>query len=198
MAGNIQEIFWTIDPKSKKVLYVNEAYEAITGRPCHPLMENPSSHEQVIHPQDRVHVLAKLEEAVQNGRFDERFRIVRPEGDVRWVWVHGFPVRDAKGTITRLVGTALEITAQRHAEEQVAANLAIAKSAWEEEEALRKATLAVTQNLRMGSVMDALLQSLAEVVPYTCARVLVPEGGPALGERVCPAPAQTSWKAHLL
>ncbi len=166
MAGNIQEIFWTIDPKSKKVLYVNEAYEAITGRPCHPLMENPSSHEQVIHPQDRVHVLAKLEEAVQSGRFDERFRIVRPEGEIRWVWVRGFPVRDAEGTITRLVGTALEITAQKHAEE----------------------------------VMDALLQSLAEVVTYTCARVLVPEGGPhwlALGERVCPAPAQTSWKAPL-
>src|SRR6266487_2503342 len=200
MAGNIQEIFWTIDPKSKKVLYVNEAYEAITGRPCHPLMENPSSHEQVIHPQDRVHVLAKLDEAVQSGHFDERFRIVRPEGEIRWVWVRGFPVRDAEGTITRLVGTALESTAQKHAEEQVAANLAMAKSAWTEEEALRKATLAVTQNLRMGNVMDALLQSLAEVVPYTCARVLVPEGGPhwlALGERVCPAPAQTSWKAPL-
>jgi len=42
--------------------------------------------------------------------------------------------------------------------------------------------------------MDALLRSLEELVPYTCARVLVPEGGPhvlALGERTCPeAPKQ--------
>jgi PAS domain S-box-containing protein len=105
------------------------------------------------------------------------------------VWVRGFPVRDAEGKIRRLVGTALEITAQKQAEEQVAANLAIAKAAWAEAEALRKATLSLTQDLRMDFIMDTLLSSLEELVPYTCARVLVPEGGPhmlALGERTCP------------
>jgi len=116
------------------------------------------------------------------------------------VWVRGFPVRDAEGTIIRLVGTALEITAQRQAEEQVATNLAMAKSAWSEEEALRKATLALTQDLQMGKIMDALLRSLAEVVPYTCARVLVPEGGPhwlALGERSSSEPEKRGWKPPL-
>src|SRR4029077_20752988 len=42
---------------------------------------------------------------------------------------------------------------------------------------------------------DALLRSLEELIPYTCARVLVPEGGPhvlALGERLLPEPAKTS------
>jgi PAS domain S-box-containing protein len=139
-------------------------------------------------------VLTKLDEATRNGHFNERFRIVRPQGDIRWVWVRGFPVRDAGGKIRRLVGTALEITAQKEAEEQVAANLALAKSAWAEAEALRKATLSLTEDLRMDFVMDALLRSLEELVPYTCARVLVPEGGPhvlALGERSCPeAPKQ--------
>ena len=195
MAGNIQEIFWMLDARSKKAMYVNQAYEAITGRSCQSLMENPTSYEELIHPSDRVHVLAKLNEGVQSGRFDEKFRIVRPEGDVRWVWVRGFPVRDAEGKIARLVGTALEITAQREAEEQVATNLTIAKSAWAEAEALRKATLALTQDLRMDYVMDTLLRSLAELIPYTCARVLVPEGGPhmlALGEKLLPEPAKAS------
>ena len=113
---------------------------------------------------------------------------------MRWVWVRGFPVRDAEGKIRRLVGTALEITAQKEAEEQVGANLALAKSAWAEAEALRNATLSLTQDLRMDCVMDALLRSLEELVPYTCARVLVPEGGPhvlALGERLCPEPEKS-------
>ena len=200
MAGNIREVFWMIDAKSKKALYVNNAYETITGRSCQSLMENPSSYKEVIHPGDRAHVLAKLEEAARNGFIDERFRIVGAEGDVRWVWVRGFPARDGEGTITRLVGTALEITAQKQAEEQVATNLAMAKSAWAEEEALRKATLSLTQDLHMDNVMGALLRSLAEVVPYTCARVLVPEGGPhwlALGERVSPELPKTSWKPPL-
>jgi PAS domain S-box-containing protein len=194
MARNIQEIFWMIDADTKQALFVNPAYETITGRSCESLRDRPSSYEELIHPEDQVHVLTKLDEATRNGHFNERFRIVRPQGEIRWVWVRGFPVRDAAGKIRRLVGTALEITAQKEAEEQVAANLALAKSAWAEAEALRKATLSLTEDLRMDFVMDALLRSLEELVPYTCARVLVPEGGPhvlALGERSCPeAPKQ--------
>jgi PAS domain S-box-containing protein len=60
---------------------------------------------------------------------------------------------------------------------------------------LRKATLALTQDLHMDFVMDALLRSLEELIPYSCARVLVPEGGPhvlALGERLLPEPSKTS------
>ncbi len=188
MASNIQEVFWMIDAESKKALYVNQAYETITGRSCQSLIENPSSYEEVIHPDDRVHVLGKLAEAARNGQFDERFRIVRPGGEVRWVWVRGFPLRDAGGKIGRLVGTALEITAQKEAEEQGATNLVLARSSSAEAEALRKATLGLTQDLRMDFVLDALLQSLADLVPYTCARVLIAEGGPhvlSLGEKLC-------------
>ena len=200
MARNIQEIFWMIDADTKQALFVNQAYEAITGRSCESLRDSPSSYEELIHPEDRVHVLTKLDEATRTGQFNERFRIVCTQGEVRWVWVRGFPVRDAGGKIRRLVGTALEITAQKEAEEQVAANLAMAKSAWAEAEALRKATLSLTQDLRMDFVMDALLRSLAELVPYTCARVLVPEGGPhwlALGEKLYPEPANKSVRPPL-
>jgi PAS domain S-box-containing protein len=188
MASNIQEVFWMIDAESKKALYVNQAYETITGRSCQSLIENPSSYEEVIHPDDRVHVLGKLTKAARKGQFDERFRIVRPGGEVRWVWVRGFPLRDAGGKIGRLVGTAIEITAQKEAEEQGATNLVLARSSSAEAEALRKATLGLTQDLRMDFVLDALLQSLADLVPYTCARVLIPEGGPhvlSLGEKLC-------------
>jgi PAS domain S-box-containing protein len=195
MADNIQEIFWVIDAQTKKATFVNPAYETITGRSCRSLLENPSSYEEVIHPDDRASVLAKLAQAARTGSFDERFRIVRPDGEIRWVWVRGFPRRDSTGRITRLGGTALDITALKRAEDQVAANLAKANSAWAEAEALRKATLALTQDLHMDCVLDALLHSLAELVPYTCARVLVPEGGPhwlALGEKSSPEPAKRS------
>ena len=200
MAANIQEIFWVIDAQTKKATFVNPAYETITGRSCQSLLENPSSYGEVIHPDDRVPVLAKLNEAARTGSFDERFRIVKPDGEIRWVWVRGFPRRDSNGKITRLGGTALDITALKKAEDQVAANLAKANSSWAEAEALRKATLALTQDLHMDCVLDALLRSLAELVPYTCARVLVPEGGPhwlALGEKSCPEPTKKSPRSPL-
>jgi PAS domain S-box-containing protein len=176
MADNIQEIFWMIDAETKKALFVNEAYKTITGRSCQSLLENPSSYEDVIHPEDRVHVLAKLGEATQTGYLNERFRIVRADGEVRWVTVHGFPVRDGTGRIYRLVGTTQEITALKEAEEKVAKHLAAAESARAESDALCKATLALTADLRMDFVLDTLLQSLLELVPGECARVLLLEG----------------------
>src|SRR5579871_1819496 len=200
MANNIREIFWTIDAKTRRALYINEAYETITGRSRQSLMENPTSYEELIHHDDRAQVLARLEEATHTGRFDERFRIICAQGEVRWVRVHGFPVHDQSGNIVRLVGTAQEITAQKQAEDEVVKNLAKAESARAEADALRKATLSLTQDLRMDFVMDTLLRSFAEIVPYTCARVLVPEGGPhwlALGERFCPEPPEQSYRPPL-
>ena len=57
MAENIQEIFWMMDPTTKKATFVNPAYETITGRSCQSLMDQPSSYETVIHPEDRPLVL---------------------------------------------------------------------------------------------------------------------------------------------
>jgi PAS domain S-box-containing protein len=200
MADNIQEIFWVVDTQTRKATYVSPAYETITGRSCRSLLENPASYKEVIHPDDRGSVLARVDEAARSGSFDGRFRILKPDGAIRWIWVRGFPRRDANGKITRMGGTALDITALQKAEDQVAANLARANSAREEAEALRKATLALTEDLHMDCVLDALLHSLAELVPYTCARVLVPEGGPhwlALGEKSSPEPQKKSPRSPL-
>jgi PAS domain S-box-containing protein len=175
MADNIQEIFWMIDAETRNILYVNPAYEAITGRPREALKLDPLSYEEVIHPDDRVQVLLKLEEATRTGNFEERFRIALPSGEARWVWVRGFPVRDDKGRIRRLVGTTLDITTQKQAEEDVARNLSLAQSAWTEADAMRKATLALTQDLQMDKVLDTLLQSLLELVPYESAQILLLE-----------------------
>jgi len=149
-----------LDTENMKVLYVNQAYETMTGRSCESLEEDPKSYEEVIHPEDRVRVLSRLGESVQTGQFDEEFRITKPDGTTRWVWVRGFPVRDSAGTVRRLVGTAQDISARKSAEEEIARNLDRAESAGAEADAFRKTTLALTQNLSMDYVLDTLLQSL--------------------------------------
>ena len=175
MATNIQEIFWMLDTENMKVLYVNQAYETMTGRSCESLEEDPKSYEEVIHPEDRVRVLSRLGESVQTGQFDEELRITKPDGTTRWVWVRGFPVRDSAGTVRRLVGTAQDISARKSAEEEIARNLDRAESAGAEADAFRKTTLALTQNLSMDYVLDTLLQSLLKLVPCESARILLVE-----------------------
>jgi PAS domain S-box-containing protein len=184
MANHIQEIFWLLDASTKEVLEVNLAYQTITGRSLESLRRNPTSYTDLIHGEDRVRVLAKLEEAAHSGHLDEEFRIVRPDGEVRWVWAHGFPVRDrGDGTFRLLAGTVLDITARKLADAQVAQHLIAAETAREqaeasrnEAEALRKATLALTQNLRMDSVLDTLLCCVRDLIPYDSASVILTEG----------------------
>ena len=175
MAANIQEIFWMLDADTKEIIYVNQAFETITGRSRDALRENPISYQELFHPEDRVRVLTRLEEAVQTGQLDEEFRIIRPDHATRWVSARGFPVRDSTGVVHRLVGTAQDITARKSAEEQMARSLAMAESAGAEADAFRKTTLALTQNLSMDCVLDTLLQSLLGLIPCESARVLLLE-----------------------
>ncbi len=175
MADHIQEIFWMIDARTQKVLYVNRAYETITGRSREALRRDPLSYADLIHPEDRRRVVTKLGEETGAGGFNDQFRIVLPDGDSRWIWVGGFAVRDGRGKIRELVGTARDVTAQKRAEEEIGRSLAMAQGAWAEADALRKATLALTQDLQMDSVLDTLLQSLLELVPYESAQILLVE-----------------------
>jgi PAS domain S-box-containing protein len=179
MANNIQEVFWMMEAQTKHVVYVNPAYEAITGRTVSGLYDNPLSYQEVIYPADRSRVLARLEDAVSTGTFDEEIRIVRSDGIIRWVWVKASAVRDA-GSTRWLVGTAQDITTRKRAELQIAGHVASAEAARAEAEALRKSTLALTQNLAMDVVLDTLLQCLADLVPYHSASVLLAEGGTRL------------------
>jgi PAS domain S-box-containing protein len=175
MADNIQEVFWMVDAGTRHIISVNPAFETITGRSLATLRDNPTSYQELFHPEDRMRILTRLEEAGVTGYIDEEFRIIRPDRAVRWVSVHGFPVRDTAGLVRRLVGTAQDITARKSAEEQMARNLALAESASAEADAFRKITLALTQDLRMDYVLDTLLESLLDLVPCESARILLVE-----------------------
>jgi PAS domain S-box-containing protein len=174
MASNIQEIFWMMDANTQEVTYVNQAYVTLTGHSVESLRIDPSSYRELIHPEDRIRVLSKLRELVSSGTFDEEFRFVRADGAVRWIWVKGFPVR-ADGVTRWLVGTAQDITSRKHAEMRITEHLNAAEAARAEAEALRKSTLALSQNLAMDSVLDTLLQCISKLVPFDVATVLFVE-----------------------
>jgi PAS domain S-box-containing protein len=179
MANNIQELFWMMDASTQEVTYVNQAYATLTGHSLESLRTNPISYRELIYPEDRIRVLSKLQEVISTGAFDEEFRFIRADGAVRWVWAKGFPVR-TDGVTRWLVGTAQDITSRKQAEKQISEHLDDAEAARAEAEALRKSTLALSQNLAMDSVLDTLLQCISELIPFDVATVLFVEDGSSL------------------
>ena len=176
MANNIQEIFWMMDAATQEIIYINSAYAAITGHRIESLHANPSSYSELIHPEDRIRVLSRLQETVSSGCFDEEFRFTRADGVVRWIWAKGFPVPSDRET-QWLVGTAQDITSRKQAEMKISEQLHAVEAARAEAEALRRSTLALSQNLAMDSVLDTLLQCISELVPFDRATVLFVEDG---------------------
>jgi len=179
MANNIQEIFWEMDAVTKDVTYVNPAYATITGHSIQSLRTNPTSYRELIHPEDRIRVLSRLQETGSSGVFDEEFRFTRADGTVRWILVKGASI-PSDGQTQWLVGTAQDITSRKQAEMKISEQLDAVEAARAEAEALRKSTLALSQNLAMDSVLDTLLQCIFELVPFDRATVLFVEDGPEL------------------
>lgn len=123
IAETIEEVVWSADLAIGKTLYISPAYERVWGRTCDSLYEDPKSFIESIHPDDRARVLAGLTEHRNGLPFAQEYRIVRPDGTVRWIWDRGFPVRDpGTGDLTHYVGVALDITDRKQAEEALSAS----------------------------------------------------------------------------
>jgi PAS domain S-box-containing protein len=118
LAENIKEVFWMADPQTTEILYISPAYEQVWGQSCEGLYEQPRSFLDAVHPEDRERVrVAALEKHSRGEATDEEYRVVRPDGSVRWVRDRGFPVTGANGRVYRMVGIAEDITEKKRAEE---------------------------------------------------------------------------------
>ncbi|MDJ0897512.1 MAG: EAL domain-containing protein [Xenococcus sp. MO_188.B8] len=114
IAENIGEVFFMISAETDEILYISPAYEQVWGRSCESLYEDPQSWLFAIHPEDSFKALATLETQFRTGdEFQEEYRIVRPDGSIRWVSVNAFPIRDDSGKVSRFVGIAEDITQRK-------------------------------------------------------------------------------------
>ncbi|MEW6496469.1 MAG: PAS domain S-box protein [Cyanobacteriota bacterium] len=110
MAETIQDVFWISEPQSYRLIYVSPAYEQIWGRTCESLKANFRQWIDAIHPEDRERVQKAFCEQVLEGEYDEEYRIVRPDGTIRWIHDRGFPIREELGEVYRFAGIAEDIT----------------------------------------------------------------------------------------
>ena len=120
LVENIREVFWVRDISSDRFLYISPAYSDVWGRSVSSLYAHPRTFTDAIHPDDRSRVRnAVLHLRDTGSKVSERFRVVRPAGDVRWVWARAFPIRDAAGSLYRVVGLAEDITETRRLEDEL-------------------------------------------------------------------------------
>lgn len=128
----LNDVVWSISPSGDRVLFVNSAWERVFGHSHSEAQNNPGLWLQSIHPEDRALAQNSLAILLAEGQLDLEYRIVRPDGTIRWISDHAILVRDAEGNPLRIDGIGRDITRRKQAEERQAALLQELKTVNEE------------------------------------------------------------------
>lgn len=119
MADAITDVLWMADSGINTIQYVSPAYETVWGRSLSSLYEAPRSFLDAIHDEDRDRVTEALLHGLSGQPFQYEYRIVRPDGDIRWILDRGFPVMNENGQVNGYTGIAQDITERKKAEEEL-------------------------------------------------------------------------------
>ena len=123
--NNITEVFWLTNVAKSEMAYISPAYERIWGRPCEELYREPQSWLSAVHPEDREAVLRRARTEQASGGYDVEYRILRPDGAVRWIRDRAFAVRNPQGEVCRIAGIAEDITERKGTREMLQTQAAI-------------------------------------------------------------------------
>jgi PAS domain S-box-containing protein len=118
IAENINEVFYMTSADRREMIYISPAYESIWGRTCQSLRERPLDWAEAIHPEDRARVQREIFAQQPPAGHNVQYRILRPDGETRWIWDRSVILRDERGQVHRIVGVAEDTTPLRQAQQQ--------------------------------------------------------------------------------
>ena len=104
------DLMWIVDPRKRKLLYMNSAYERIWGRPAAPLYEDLAHWLEGVHPEDRQRVTEAALHPDAAGMYQTEYRVIRPDGRLVWIRGRGFPLFDSNGRMRYMAGFAEDVT----------------------------------------------------------------------------------------
>ena len=114
IAERLNAVLWMFDVRADRTVYVGKVYEHIWGRDREELFSRPGAWLEYVHPEDRPSVRAKRN-LRNNGGYDVEYRIVRPNGEVRWIHDRTILQRSGETQVDTVVGIAEDITLTRKA-----------------------------------------------------------------------------------
>jgi PAS domain S-box-containing protein len=114
----IEDVFWMSTRGVGEMLYISPAYETLWQRSRESLYQSPQSFLDAIHPDDLDTYLAVIDTYHQKGiAYDCGYRIIRDDGEIRWIHERGYPVSHALDAPPLMAGVCTDITTWKQAEE---------------------------------------------------------------------------------
>jgi PAS domain S-box-containing protein len=109
--------YWERDLDADRIRWSDETYRIFGMQPQECVIDF-DRFEKRVHPQDREIVKQTIARALDGGRrYDMEYRVVRPDGEIRFVHSQADIVKDNSGRPRRMFGIAQDVTEQKRAEQ---------------------------------------------------------------------------------
>lgn len=116
--NSLEEVVWSVSAATGELLYLNPAAQKVYDRPIWQFFERPNLWLEVVHPEDRATV-EKAYQTLLEGQKHIEYRILRPDGKVRWLSFRTHIISDKKGIAIRIDGVVDDITQRKQVEQQL-------------------------------------------------------------------------------
>ncbi len=113
---NMKQVVWLLDLNTDQILYVSPAFEIVWGRSCESFYADPLTLIKSVHPEDRVKVMSGSPDENRKS-LSQTYRILRPDGSLRWISAHTFLIGDESPDTSYQVCIAQDITDQNQVDE---------------------------------------------------------------------------------
>jgi len=118
---SVNAVLWAFDWQTQRMVYVSPAYERIFGRSAGLLLSDYNEWRDSIYPDDLDYAERSLSEVLEKGSIEDReYRIIRADGQVRWLSDKCFVSHQAEqGQRLIVVGIAEDITEKKQLEDEL-------------------------------------------------------------------------------
>ncbi|MBV9864615.1 MAG: PAS domain S-box protein [Abitibacteriaceae bacterium] len=114
---NLDEVFFAFDVAATKMLQISPACEKVFGWPQQAFLDRPMLWQEIVHPDDAAKVEAGRLDTFAGKPKVKEYRIIRPDGEIRWVQSKIKPTINSIDQVTLLEGVVFDVTDRVRAEE---------------------------------------------------------------------------------
>lgn len=132
-------------------VYFSNRWKSMLGYGDREIENHIDSWKRLLHPEDRERALATIQDYFEGrtATYELEHRLLHKDGGYRWILARGSTLRDPGGRPTRMVGTHVDLTDRRRAEENLRA---MYRRLEESHEKLKQAQLTLIQAAKLESV----------------------------------------------
>jgi diguanylate cyclase (GGDEF)-like protein/PAS domain S-box-containing protein len=105
-------MLWSVGAESDQIIYVSPASRELFGHEPEEFLSKRGLWLEIVHAEDRTRVLEARQRLRQGQPFEIEYRVVRPDGQIRWINDRGRQIHRANGSVERIDGLARDVTEQ--------------------------------------------------------------------------------------